>query len=437
MSVKKKSIEYAAAAIVVSLAIVAASVLYMGFPVSPNQSNSSIQGSQPGTLAIWLTDPPQVPSHTSSLNLTYSSLGLLVGEPTGTQGQLDTKSITVTPTGGPVTLDLLKLQNVSQTIALASLPSGSVLYSVAFAVSSISIDVNGTVSPVQLATGGTTFLVTIAHPSGFTTGDYALLQLNPVVVNTPSGYQLIPSSVGVMGHGEGNDGVGHQHQLSNGDNNELNNARGNVSSSITAFSVAGNVTTITVLVNNSANIPVDLNGIGIHGNFTVFGSVCQTFGRQTDGHGDGSNGQSQQNLLHCMIPEHMNEVVFVPLTPSGTSSSTTTTTSATTTTTTTTTSTTTSGGCATAQMGLVSAMSEDHDYRGYTLGAGQCVKLTFSGKISFGEAPFVLVPSTSAGQVYILHVIASNGANMLVSCTLPLGATSCAPLHQQQDSQDW
>ncbi|MDG7008062.1 MAG: hypothetical protein JRN06_07435 [Nitrososphaerota archaeon] len=428
MSVKKKSIEYAAAALVVSVAIIAASILYIG-PLGPsNQSTSSAQGGQTGTLAIRLTDPPQVPSHTSSLNLTYSALTLLVGEPTGTAGELKTTPVTVTPSGGSATIDLLRLQNVSQTIALTTVPNDSVLYSVTFTVTGIKIDVNNTVSDVTLATGGSSFLVTIAHPSAFSSGDYALLQLNPVVVNTPSGYELIPSSVGVMGRGEGPDHVGNKHQLTNGDDNGLRNARGNVTSEILALSVSGNVTTFTVLVNNSASVPVDINAIGLHGNFTVVGSACQSFGDSRGQQGtDEGNDHGGYQPNQCAIPEHMNEVVFVPVS-----------TGATTSTTTTSTTSTASASCATGQLRLVSG-DDQEDSRGYNLGAGQCVMLTFTGPISFGSSSSVLVPSTLAGQAYVLHVIASNGANQQVGCTLPLGTGSCTTLQpqQQQDSQDW
>src|SRR5579863_449793 len=176
MSVKKTTVQYAGIALIISFGIIAASFLYIGVPMSTGtDSQAGSQGGQLSSLAIRLTDPPQVPSLTTSLNLTYSSLALLVGEPTGTQGQLTTKSVTVTPTGGTAKVDLLQLQNVSQTIAVASLPSGSVLYSVTFTVTGISIDVNTVVSTVALATGGTSFEVTIAHPSQFSSGDFALL----------------------------------------------------------------------------------------------------------------------------------------------------------------------------------------------------------------------------------------------------------------------
>jgi Domain of unknown function (DUF4382) len=440
MSVRRKSIEYAAAAIVVSAAIIAASILYMGIPIPSPLSTSSAQGGQPGTLAIQLTDPPQVPHLTTSLNLTFSSLSLLVGEPTGTQGQLSTSTVAFTPSGGSQTIDLLNLQNVSQTIALVSLPTGSVLYSVTFAVSGIKIDVNNTISAVSLATGNS-FTVTIAHPSAYGAGDFAILQLNPVVVNTPSGYQLIPSSVGVMGHGEGPDYIGQKHTLNNGDSDNLKNAQGSVGASIVSLSVdpQTDVTTFTVQVSNSANVPVFLNAIGLHGNFTVVGDVCQTFASALPYHQGGSGGDQQgasdhgAGLLHCVIPLHLDEIVFVPVAPS---ESTTTSTTSTASVTSTATSTTTQS-CASGQMTLVNGIDLDLGDRGLSLGAGQCVLLTFVGSLSFGNSNFVLLPSTSTGQVYVLHVIGSNGANQQVVCTLPLGPSSCKISSPQPDSQDW
>ena len=424
MSVKKTTLQYAAVAIIVSLGIIAASFLYIGMPMSTGTSSnnsSSSQGGQLAPLAIRLTDPPQVPPLTTFLNLTYSSLDLLVAKPTGTQGQFNTTSMTVTPPGGSASIDLLKLQNVSQTIAVASLPNGTVLYSVTFTVTGISIDVNNTVSAVSLATGGTSFEVTIAHPSAFGSGDFALLQLNPVVLDTPSGYQLIPSSVGVMGHGTGSDEVGQQHQLTSSENDALGSARGSVSATITALSVSGNVTTFTVLVNNSATIPVGLVGIGLHGNFTVVGSACSTYGGQQSGEGDNQSNHTASSDT-CELPTHMDQIVFVPVS-SGTA-----------TTSTTSSTTTASSSCATGQLALTSSEVEDSGSHPLAINPGQCVQLTFVGKLSFGSANFTLVPSTASGQVYVLHVIASNGANQLVSCSLPLGTASCTVQNQQQDS---
>ncbi len=121
----------------------------------------------------------------------------------------------------------------------------------------------------------------------------------------------------------------------------------------------------------------------------------------------------------CETNDHSNEVVFVPVIPA---SSTTTST----TTTTTTSTTTSSKTCFAGQMILVNGQSaDDHGGGGLVLSPGECIKLTFRGTIMFGESPVVLIPSTSSGQTYEVHVIASNGANLQLDCVLRLGAGSC------------
>ncbi|MDV3244359.1 MAG: hypothetical protein LYZ66_04195 [Nitrososphaerales archaeon] len=448
LSVGKKTVTYAATAALVSALIIVASTLYLGFPTIPqpqssgSSSTSGLAGPQ-SLLVVQLTDPPQVPSGTKSLNLSYSSLSLLVGEPSS-GGKLTTTTVNVTPTGGSAAFNLLKLQNVSVTIASANLPNGSIIYSVTFTVSSLMINVNGTILPVTLATGGSTFTVTIAQPSALQGTNVALLQLNPIVVGTPTGYQLIPSAVGVVRHsqGGGEEQVGSQHQLNQQDNGDLENARGNVTANLSTLSVSGNSTSVTVQVRNTGNGTVMLNAIGLHGNFTTSGTGCtsktSTTRTSTSTNTETSHGSSTHSQTHtsenqgghqeCEVPEHMNEVVFVPVVPTASATSTTASTTATTTA-----STTTSAACTSAQMKLVNGDSGDEgNGRGFALSPGQCINLTFTGTITFGESGNVLVPSTAAGQSYDVHIIASSGANLQLSCVLPLGAASCKVETQSQ-----
>jgi hypothetical protein len=407
MSVGKHALKYTVAAIAVAAIIIVSTTLYLNQP-----RTGQLGGSR---LAIRLTDPPLVPSGTTSLNLTYSSIALLVGEPAS--GGLTTKTITVTPSGGSATLDLLKLQNVSQTIGLTSLVNGTVVYSITFTVTGISIDVNGAKSPVTLASGSV-LTVTLAHPSPLEGANIALLRLNPVIVNTPTGYQMIPSAVGIIraaGPGEQNEEqVGSKQVLTNEDEDQLDHARGSLNATLMELSVSGNSTTISVEVKNTGNSSVVLNAIGIHGNFTALGHSCrsnsQTETHTTEKHSNTSTTESTSTSTsttsnstesECEF-EHADEVVFVPVnaTVSGTS-------------------------CVTLKMELVNGDHENVDH-GLTLTKGQCVKLTFSGAMSFGEAKFVLVPSTGSGQVYGVHVIASQGSNLELSCKLPLTAQSCS-----------
>jgi hypothetical protein len=58
------------------------------------------------------------------------------------------------------------------------------------------------------------------------------------------------------------------------------------------------------------------------------------------------------------------------------------------------------------------------------LGAGQCVDLTFTGPITFGQSTVTIIPSTAAGQTYVLGVLGSSEATIM-SCKLPVTSTSC------------
>jgi hypothetical protein len=86
--------------------------------------------------------------------------------------------------------------------------------------------------------------------------------------------------------------------------------------------------------------------------------------------------------------------------------------------------------CRSGGMTLVNAGGgrSDDDNNPLVLAPGQCITLTFSGTITFGQSGNALVPSTLPRQTYIVHVIASKGTEMRLSCTLPLSKTSCKVL---------
>jgi len=431
MSIKARSIKYGVAALVLSVGLVAAASFFAGAQpaIGPlaTSSQSTQVAAQPGStslLVVQLTDPPSVPSGTVWLNLTYSSLGLLVGEPTGSSGQLSPQTLTVTPKGGSATLDLLGLQNVTQTIASASVPDGSAVYSVTFTVTSISIDVDGTVSPVSLATNGNTFTITMANVPVLHGTNLALLELNPVVVNSPDGYTLVPSSVGVLrqSEGQGEGSIGYRHNLSSDDDNHLMQAKGSLSANLLSLSVSGTTTTLTVQVANTGSTAVKLLAIGVTGPFEAQGG-CQggastttttsttTSASETPGEGNQpwtNLGGNWQKFV-CFMANHWNILAFVPVIP--TSASTTTTTS--------------TSSCGTGQLALL-GRNFGGDYGGLALSPGQCVNLTYSGIISFGDTGITIVPTTASNSVYHIGVMATNGASLGLACTLGT-SISCTP----------
>ena len=403
-------------------------------PTSSQQSSTTQVLSGQSVMVVQLTDPPIVPSGTTALNLTYSGISLLASEPvtstftTTSVSSSDTITSTITSTvtttksgvmtqpqsvstGQSGTVNLLRLQNISETLASANLPNGSTIYSVSFDVSSISIAINGSTYAVTLATGGNTLLVTLARPATLQGTSAMLVDLTPTIVNTTSGYQMIPSAVGIVtSNVSGQEQhIGHEQSLSGQDNQEIHQAMGQANASLVSLSVSGNVTTLKVLVNNTGNGNFSLVAIGVSGNFTTQVPACSVSSSTTSNHrGDDQTFDHQ----HCGGYFGPHELVFFPnstLTAASSSSS-----------------------CETGTIGLSFGSTSDHSEGGnghLQLSPGQCVVLTFSGTISYGNQAFVVVPSTASGQQYLVHVIATNNAQLMLNCTLPVAATSCMPLH--------
>ncbi len=101
--------------------------------------------------------------------------------------------------GGESAVNLLGLDNLSQTVALGQIESGSQVLSATFLESNMEIGINGTNYPVTLATGGNALPVDITDPPQINgTENVLLLDMSPTVINSSSGYQLVPSSLGVF-----------------------------------------------------------------------------------------------------------------------------------------------------------------------------------------------------------------------------------------------
>jgi len=372
---------------------------------------------------------------TTSLNLTYSSIGLLVGEP-AKNSELTTSTVSITPTGGFSTVDLLKLQNISQTIASAALPAGSVIYSASFTVTAISIEINGTSNPVTLATGGSSFLVTLTSGTVLSGTNAVLLDLTPTVVETPAGYQMIPTSVGIMRPQSeicaGSQKPGWTCPVTGNDQKNFTHAQGQITVSLVALAVSGNETTFSVQVLNSGNVSIRVDQIGLQGNLTVQSNGCSTMSsssmmngdrgsRDTGGRGHGNNFGNPG----CWFPGQwgQNQLLFTPVSPTTTSSTTASSTSSTTT---------SSEACSTGQLALSNELDLYRNQAALSLSPGQCITLTFTGTLVFGHTNLVLVPSTAAGQVYFVGVAASNNAQTIMHCTLPPTSTSCTPISTKE-----
>ncbi len=118
---RRKTATYAGSAVIMAVVVILAANIYVGAGASatsstsegststPTQSppqSSSLASSQQQSSSVspssseslvllQLTDPPSVPTGTTSLNLTYSSISLLVGEP-ATNGKVTMTLVSVT-----------------------------------------------------------------------------------------------------------------------------------------------------------------------------------------------------------------------------------------------------------------------------------------------------------------------------------------------------
>jgi hypothetical protein len=243
----------------------------------------------------------------------------------------------------------------------------------------------------------------------------ALLQLNPVVVNSPDGYTLVPSSVGVLrqSEGQGESNIGWKHNLSDDDDNSLSYAKGSLSANLLALSVSGSTTTLTVMVANTGSTPVNLIAIGLTGQFGTQGgcesqSSTTTTSTFTNTAQPWANQDNDGGKFACWMANHWNILAFVPVIPSSGSTTTSTTSS-----------------CASGQLSLLSRGLGGR-FEGLALSPGQCIDLTYTGTITFGDTGITVVPTTTAGTVYHVFVMATNGANLGLTCTLGT-PISCTP----------
>lgn len=367
-----------------------------------NSENSLVAQSQ---LILELTDPPNVPTGTTSLNLTFSEIDLSITTSTGL-----TQPLTVVPGSQYSTVDLLALENQSMTLGLSTIESGSQINSITFLVSNVSIGINGTSYPVSLATGGNALLVTMSDTPALEGATNALLlQFNPTIINTSTGYQLVPSSLGIVKPQdeitavEGT--IGGVQKLSIQDQTDLGREKGTISAQLMGMSVSGNVTTMSIQVTNTGKNPQRLILFGIHGGFTL---ECSS---------NFSDGGTDAMWKHCQ--QKLDEIVLIPGEPHSTS---------------------TTGNvtsCESRHLSLVNTHDITFDLKHpIIMNPGQCLLFSFSSIITFGN--HVIIPSANYRGKYEVSVFA-NGARIGIDCSVPdslTAAPNCSVVSGNDTSGD-
>ncbi|MGC8671865.1 MAG: hypothetical protein ACP5TJ_03170 [Candidatus Micrarchaeia archaeon] len=224
---------------------------------SLHTSTSSLQAGYP--VLVELTDPPQVPNGTQSLNILYSGVRVYFTSNSGI-------SFIESPSSG--TINLLSILNVSKTIANVSLPANSVINTLQFNISKASIQINGNVFPVALPNS------TIAvHLAGAVRSSSSILaDLSPTVItiitNTSAPlFVMVPSvkAVIVPGVNESAKVTGYA-PLNATLKHVLSSSIPNISITSASLSTVGNTTAISITVKNNANESVRLRNVLVFGN---------------------------------------------------------------------------------------------------------------------------------------------------------------------------
>ncbi|MEM0154501.1 MAG: DUF4382 domain-containing protein [Methanothrix sp.] len=214
-----------------------------------------------GTVAFMLTDPAQVPSGTTALNVTFNGAKLHETGATNSSG-----FVSLNASG---TIDLLSLLNVSQTLGIASLNKTKSYDSIVLNVSSSKIVINGTTYNVTLPSNKLD--VHISNVNG--TSGAVLIDLSPTIVQIISTNQtifvMVPSVKAVIvGANNVNSTavhVGARIKLNADMHSKLSLATPNITITNASLIEEANHTSFSVTVKNSGNSTAYVNHILLFG----------------------------------------------------------------------------------------------------------------------------------------------------------------------------
>ena len=257
MDMKSKSIVWAVIAVAAILVIVSVST-----GTAPAQ-----KGLPNSNLIFSLTDPPQVPSGTSSLVVSYSSVQAHVVSSGGSGAWINGT--------GSGALDLMALINSSRVIARASIPANASVNILRFYISSAHIVVNGTTYNVTVPSGEIT--ATLTKNARINGSAVALMDLSPtvatIVTQNSTVFVLVPSvkAIIVPASPETNatSQVGSTSRLNQTRRTELEDSKPNLTITGLSLGTSNNVTTFSVTVKNNANTSVQIKHVMVFGNISV------------------------------------------------------------------------------------------------------------------------------------------------------------------------
>ncbi|MGA2682753.1 MAG: hypothetical protein ABSF44_13250 [Candidatus Bathyarchaeia archaeon] len=263
---RKWTFKYGVAAVLAAILVIAVA-MFANPSFLPKVSAKS-------NFAIMLTDPPTVPAGTTQLNFTYSALSLHVVQSDGTSQWLSV--------AGSGTVNSFALVNLTQTLASATIPFNSTVDKVQFTIANVKAEINGT--SYDLTTLSDTMVLQIANAQVNQTLSGVLVDFNPTLVqirsddangNPVSYYVLVPSANAVVVNGLSSAQIRVGTIVKLGEYNRermirvVQSVSSDLSISSASLSVKGNVTSLSVTMQNSGDITFRIFGVALSGEFNT------------------------------------------------------------------------------------------------------------------------------------------------------------------------
>ncbi|MEM0149902.1 MAG: DUF4382 domain-containing protein, partial [Candidatus Micrarchaeaceae archaeon] len=254
------------AAGILLLIIIIVAIVVLVQPHKASVSTTTIPSVLSGTLTFQLTDPPEVPSGTQALVISYASLSAHYTARNGTSSWVSAQ--------GSGSVNLLSTINASQIIGKASMPLNVTVDMVRFNITSAAITIDNVTYNVTVPSQQLIVHVTNANRINGTNS--ALIDFTPVVATIYTSnstiFVLVPSVRAiVLGSSKASASaqVGATIGINATEKHELELSRPNITISSATLSQNGNTTSLSITVVNNANASVNIKHIAIFGNESV------------------------------------------------------------------------------------------------------------------------------------------------------------------------
>ena len=240
--------------VVLAIIYVAISITHPPVPTTTPTTVTNVSFVPSGTLAVQLTDPPQVPNGTQSLVIGYSGLALHEAGQSNSTGFVDLNA------SGSV--NLMNLTNFTQTIAVAHVKLNQSFDMVRFNITSAKIDINGTVYNVSVPNNR--LQIKISGLNGTSGG--ALVDLSPTVLQIYAANQtiflMVPAARAITINNRSINStsvhIGFKARVNAVAKAKLEQVRPNITITGASLTSSGNSTYLAVIVKNNANSSVTL-----------------------------------------------------------------------------------------------------------------------------------------------------------------------------------